>query len=308
MINDAQALLQENANVRSHIADYVSLTKPELTFLSVLTALCGFYLASDVLDLGSFVSVGIGTLLLGGGAGTLNQYIERNYDGMMRRTERRPLPSGRVKPVNALRFGLVLSFMGIVILFVFSNVLTGLLGLLTIASYLLWYTPLKRISPHSTLVGGIPGALPPLIGWSAASGTITAGGWILFFILFFWQMPHFLSLAWMYRKDYARAGYRMLTVLDPDGGTTSLHILVHSVLLGGTSILLTFLGLTGSMYGIGAMILGVSFIGFSILFRWFAGTNTTLALTKTNQYSRYLFFASLLYLPALMFLMVVDKL
>ena len=308
MINDAQALLQENANVRSHIADYVSLTKPELTFLSVLTALCGFYLASDVLALGSFVSVGIGTLLLGGGAGTLNQYIERNYDGMMRRTERRPLPSGRVKPVNALRFGLVLSFMGIVILFVFSNVLTGLLGLLTIASYLLWYTPLKRISPHSTLVGGIPGALPPLIGWSAASGTITAGGWILFFILFFWQMPHFLSLAWMYRKDYARAGYRMLTVLDPDGGTTSLHILVHSVLLGGTSILLTFLGLTGSMYGIGAMILGVSFIGFSILFRWFAGTNTTLALTKTNQYSRYLFFASLLYLPALMFLMVVDKL
>ena len=308
MINDAQALLQGNANVRSHIADYVSLTKPELTFLSVLTALCGFYLASDVLDLGSFVSVGIGTLLLGGGAGTLNQYIERNYDGMMRRTERRPLPSGRVKPVNALRFGLVLSFMGIVILFVFSNVLTGLLGLLTIASYLLWYTPLKRISPHSTLVGGIPGALPPLIGWSAASGTITAGGWILFFILFFWQMPHFLSLAWMYRKDYARAGYRMLTVLDPDGGTTSLHILVHSVLLGGTSILLTFLGLTGSMYGIGAMILGVSFIGFSILFRWFAGTNTTLALTKTNQYSRYLFFASLLYLPALMFLMVVDKL
>jgi len=308
VINDAQALLQENANVRSHIADYVSLTKPELTFLSVLTALCGFYLASDVLDLGSFVSVGIGTLLLGGGAGTLNQYIERNYDGMMRRTERRPLPSGRVKPVNALRFGLVLSFMGIVILFVFSNVLTGLLGLLTIASYLLWYTPLKRISPHSTLVGGIPGALPPLIGWSAASGTITAGGWILFFILFFWQMPHFLSLAWMYRKDYARAGYRMLTVLDPDGGTTSLHILVHSVLLGGTSILLTFLGLTGSMYGIGAMILGVSFIGFSILFRWFAGTNTTLALTKTNQYSRYLFFASLLYLPALMFLMVVDKL
>ena len=308
MINDAQALLQENANVRSHIADYVSLTKPELTFLSVLTALCGFYLASDVLDLGSFVSVGIGTLLLGGGAGTLNQYIERNYDGMMRRTERRPLPSGRVKPVNALRFGLVLSFMGIVILFVFSNVLTGLLGLLTIASYLLWYTPLKRVSPHSTLVGGIPGALPPLIGWSAASGTITAGGWILFFILFFWQMPHFLSLAWMYRKDYARAGYRMLTVLDPDGGTTSLHILVHSVLLGGTSILLTFLGLTGSMYGIGAMILGVSFIGFSILFRWFAGTNTTLALTKTNQYSRYLFFASLLYLPALMFLMVVDKL
>jgi len=308
VINDAQALLQGNANVRSHIADYVSLTKPELTFLSVLTALCGFYLASDVLDLGSFVSVGIGTLLLGGGAGTLNQYIERNYDGMMRRTERRPLPSGRVKPVNALRFGLVLSFMGIVILFVFSNVLTGLLGLLTIASYLLWYTPLKRISPHSTLVGGIPGALPPLIGWSAASGTITAGGWILFFILFFWQMPHFLSLAWMYRKDYARAGYRMLTVLDPDGGTTSLHILVHSVLLGGTSILLTFLGLTGSMYGIGAMILGVSFIGFSILFRWFAGTNTTLALTKTNQYSRYLFFASLLYLPALMFLMVVDKL
>ena len=307
MMNEARVLVGDNIRARSRFGDYVSLAKPELTLLSVLTALCGFYLASGSFNFLPFISVGLGTLFLGGGAGALNQFIERKYDAMMKRTERRPLPSGRLKPTSALRFGLSLSFVGLLILFVFANLLSGLLGLLTIGSYLFWYTPLKRISPHSTLVGAIPGALPPLIGWAAASGTISQGGWILFFILFFWQMPHFLSLAWMYRKDYARAGYRMLTVLDPDGSRTSLHIMVHCVLLTGTSILMSLAGLTGAMYAIGAVILGVIFILFSLLFRQCSGETTPVALAKANQYSRYLFFASLLYLPALMFLMTVDK-
>jgi protoheme IX farnesyltransferase len=307
MINEAQLLIRESAGIRSRVADFISLTKPELTFLSVLTALCGFYLASETFDLLGFFWVGLGTLFLGGGAGALNQYIERKYDGMMKRTERRPLPSGRMRASTALRFGLSLSFAGLAILFTLSNAMTGLLGVLTISSYLMLYTPLKRISPVSTIVGGIPGALPPLIGWCAASGTISEGGWILFLILFFWQMPHFFSLAWLYRKDYARAGYKMLTVLDPEGRRTSFHIIVHSVLLLAASILMSVVGLTGDMYAIGAMILGVSFVGFSILFRRFTGNPAPVAIAKSNQYSRYLFFASLLYLPALMFLMTVDK-
>jgi len=308
VINEAQVLAGEEIRAGSRIADYVTLAKPELTFLSVLTALCGFYLASDSFDLFAFVWVGLGTLFLGGGAGALNQFIERDFDRMMKRTEGRPLPSGRLRPVTALRFGLSISFAGLLILFLATNVLTALLGLLTIGSYLFLYTPLKRLSPHSTLVGAIPGALPPLIGWAAASGTISRGGWILFFILFFWQMPHFLSLAWMYRKDYARAGYRMLTVLDPDGSRTSFHILVHCILLTCTSIVMSLAGLTGTMYAIGALVLGISFILFSLLFRRFSGKAAPAALAKSNQYSRYLFFASLLYLPALMFLMTVDKL
>lgn len=307
MINEAQAIMQDNAAARSRVADFISLTKPELTFLSVLTALCGFYLASETFEPLAFIWVGLGTLFLGGGAGALNQYIEREYDRLMRRTERRPLPSGRMQASTALIFGVSLSLAGLTILLVLTNVLSALLGLLTIGSYLAWYTPMKRISPTSTLIGGIPGALPPLIGWCAASGTISPGGWILFFILFFWQMPHFLSLAWMYRKDYARAGYRMLTVLDPAGTKTGLHVLVHSLLLTATSMLMTVWGVTGSMYAIGALILGVSFVGFSFLFRWSSGNAGPVASARTNQYSRYLFFASLLYLPALMFLMTVDK-
>lgn len=308
MINDAQALVRDDVGARSRAADFVTLTKPELTFLSVLTALCGFYLASETFDLVGFLWVGLGTLFLGGGAGALNQYMEREYDGMMKRTERRPLPSGRMQAATALKFGLSLSLAGLFILFASSNVLTGLLGAMTISSYLLLYTPLKRISPVSTIVGGIPGALPPLIGWSAAAGTITMGGWILFLILFFWQMPHFFSLAWLYRKDYARAGYRMLTVLDPQGRRTGFHIIVHTILLVAASILMSVMGLTGDMYAIGAMILGVSFVGFAFLFRRFTGASGPAAVAKSNQYSRYLFFASLLYLPALMFLMTVDKL
>ena len=307
MRNEAQIVAKESALLRATVADYITLTKPELTFLSVLTALCGFYLASETFDLLSFTWVGLGTLFLGGGAGTLNQYLERNYDGLMKRTERRPLPSGRMQSVTALTFGLILSAVGLGILFVLSGVLPGLLGLVTISSYLLVYTPMKRVSPSSTLIGGIPGALPPLIGWTAASGAITTGGWILFLILFFWQMPHFFSLAWMYRKDYARAGYRMLTAQDPVGTKTSLHIVVHCILLLLTSILMTFAGLTGNMYAVGATILGVSFVGFALMFRWSSGDAGSTAVAKANQSSRYLFFASLLYLPALMFLMTVDK-
>jgi len=305
--NEAHAVRKAQTRVRSKVLDYVELMKPELTGLSVLTALCGFYLGSDAFDIFRFFWVGLGTLLLGGGAGALNQYLERTHDGMMKRTERRPLPAGRLLPSNVLLFGLALSLSGLVLLFLGSNPLTGLLGLVTIVFYLLIYTPLKRITPASTLVGAIPGALPPLMGWTAATNSVGLGGVILFAVLFFWQMPHFLSLAWMYRKDYARAGYKIMTVSDEHGNRTAFHILLHTAVLLPVSIATTFFGLTGFMYGFGAIFLGVGFLIFSILFRSFTLKQGMAAAARVNQYSRQLFFASLLYLPALMFLMTVDK-
>ncbi len=308
MRNNAEIALSPLTQVRSKVADYATLMKPELTSLSVLTALCGFYLAADSFNFMGFLWVGAGTLLLGGGAGALNQYIERDHDRLMRRTEKRPLPAGRLTPRSARNFGVALSLMGLAALLIFTTPLAGFLGGLTILSYLAWYTPLKRVTPLSTLVGAIPGALPPLIGWTAATGTISVGGWVLFLILFFWQMPHFLSLAWMYRKDYARAGYRMLSVIDSDGSRTGLHIMIHTSLLVLVSLLLPIAGLAGEMYTIGAVGFGLSFFVLSALFRYSSGKGASLEASRTNQYSRYLFFASLLYLPALMFLMTIDKL
>lgn len=307
MNENTQVLAEKSVGIRFRIADYVSLLKPELTSLSVLTALCGFYLASVEFDVFGFFGVGLGTLLLGGGAGALNQYIERDFDRLMRRTERRPIPSGRLRPHIARNYGILLSILGLGVLFAFTSILAGLVGLLTLTSYLFWYTPLKRVSPHATLVGALPGALPPLIGWTAATGEVSLGGWILFLVLFFWQMPHFLSLAWLYRKDYARAGYKMLTVEDSNGRRTSMHIILHTSLLLVVSLLMTPAGYAGAMYAAGAAILGLSFLAFSIVF-WRFCVRPHVSSARTNQYSRYLFFASLLYLPALMFLMTVDKL
>ncbi len=306
MKTDAQVLATSGAAVRSKILDYAELMKPELTGLSVLTALCGFYLASTTVDILLLLWTAVGTLLVGGGAGALNQLFERDYDSMMKRTERRPLPAGRLTPRNVLWFGITLSLVGLLVLFVAVNTLAGILGAATLGSYLFVYTPSKRITPHATLVGAIPGALPPVIGWAAASGTIAAGGWILFGILFFWQMPHFLSLAWLYRKDYARAGYRLLTVLDADGTRTSRHILLHCAILLPVSLAATLVGMTGWMYAIGALLLGTGFLSVSFIFQKHVGAASSDPL-KANKSSRQIFFASLLYLPALMFLMTVDK-
>lgn len=283
---------------RSRVLDYIALTKPELTLLSVVTALGGAYLAGGhSLSIGPLIHTFLGTLLVGGGAGALNQYIERDLDAQMRRTEHRPLPAGRIHPRNALLLGVLLSLAGVTELAVFTHLLAAFLALVTLTSYLFMYTPLKRVTPFATVVGGIPGALPPLIGWTAVSGELSMGAWSLFFILFFWQMPHFLSLGWMYRKDYARANYKLLTVLDPSGEASSRQILVYCVALIPAALLPTLVGALGAIYFVGALVLTLGFLWLAVrLFR-----------ERTNPNARRLFFASLIYLSVLVGLMILDR-
>jgi protoheme IX farnesyltransferase len=293
---------------RWRLFSFIDLMKPELTTLSVLTALSGFYLAATGgIDFWPFLWTGIGTLLVGGGAGALNQYIERDYDAMMRRTERRPLPTGRVTSIEAFWFGTLLSFSGIGILAFGTNLLTGFLGIVTITTYLFLYTPLKRITPFATLIGGIPGALPPMMGWAAARNEISLPALVLFAILFLWQIPHFHSLAWVYRKDYARAGFKMLTVQDRDGSRTSRQILICVGALLPISLGLTIFGVTGYLYLIGAVVLGVVFLTLGVMFAIASGDSKGPSGARCNLYSRRMFSASLVYLTALMFLMAVDK-
>lgn len=292
---------------RSKVLDFIELMKPELTGLSVLTALCGFYLATEgPMDVFIFLWTALGTVMVGGGAGALNQYMERGYDSLMKRTERRPLPSGRLSPVTVLAFGIMLSLGGITLLLT-VNFLTALLGSVTLLSYLFLYTPLKRITHYSTLIGAIPGALPPVMGWSAAGKGIDEGAILLFAILFFWQMPHFLSLAWMYRKDYARAEYKMLSVIDTDGSRTGHHCLFHSLALLPASIGLTIAGITGYAYLGLAVFLGFAFILYSLSFARSSKKMDDPHRSRLTLSSRKLFFASLVYLPVLMIGMVIDK-
>jgi len=297
------------AGVRSgrRILDYAELMKPELTTLSALTALCGFYLGSTgTFQTWVFVHLAVGTLLVGGGAGALNQYIERSYDALMKRTERRPLPAGRLRPVDALLFGIVISAAGMTELFFFANPLTGYLAALTWSSYLFLYTPLKRVTPLSTIAGGIPGALPPMMGWAAARNDISAEAWVLFAILFCWQMPHFFSLAWMYRRDYARAGFRILTVTDESCRRTSSRIFWFTSALLPLGAAPTLFGMTGTASIAGGIVLGGTFLLFGAKLLLSARRHEEPVLI--NAYSRRIFFASLLYLPALMLVMSFDKL
>jgi protoheme IX farnesyltransferase len=215
----------------------------------------------------------------------------------MKRTESRPLPAGRIRPHEALAFGILMSVLGVIELTVFANALTGLLALATAAMYLFLYTPMKRISPAATLIGAVPGAIPPMMGWTAARNEITVEAWILFGILFLWQIPHFLSLAWMYRKDYERAGYRLLTSSDPDGAITARNIVVYCIFLVPASTLPGLIGVSGMVYLVTALVMGAGFLGCGIAFR----------LARTNASARRTFYSSLLYLPLLFVVMVVDK-
>jgi protoheme IX farnesyltransferase len=238
----------------------------------------------------------------------LNQYIEHQYDAAMKRTERRPLPSGRLSGVEAVSFGYLLSVAGIALLAATTSLLATGLAMLTWSSYLFVYTPLKRMSSIATVVGGIPGALPPLIGWSAATGDLSSGAWVLFAILFFWQMPHFYSLAWMYRKDYARAGFRLLPALDETGFRTGIHMSMYSVALIPAAMAFTMLGAAGAVYLVLATVLTLLFAFYSFLFTLYSTRESQPARIKVNRYSRKIFFASLVYLPLLMGSMLLDKL
>jgi protoheme IX farnesyltransferase len=285
-------------NAKARAAAYIELTKPRITFLIVLTSAAGFCLgARGAVNYLTFTHAMIGIALLSSGIATLNQFMERDLDGLMRRTENRPLPSGRLMPFEALWFGVTLTLGAELYLALSVNVLTALMGLSVIAGYLFLYTPLKTRTTLSTAVGAFPGAMPPLMGWAAARGEIDVAAWVLFAILFLWQFPHFLAIAWMYREDYARAGIRMLPVVEPDGRVTGQQIILYSLMLLPVSLLPAFLGISGRFYLVSALILGLLFLGSSI----------RAALSKSNQHARQLLLASVLYLPLLFGVMVLNR-
>ncbi len=279
-------------------ADYATLTKPEVNFLVVVATLAGFYLGSrGPLDWRLLVHTLLGTLLVASGTGTLNQFIEREADGHMRRTAQRPLPARRLAPAEALGFGVVLSVTGALDLWLAVNALASCLALLTLATYLVGYTPLKKKTPLCTLVGAFPGAMPPLIGWAAARGSLSLEAWVLYAILFLWQFPHFLAIAWMYREDYARAGLRMLPSGDREGRSTSRQILAYSLALLPVSLIPTFLGQVGFAYFFGALILGLGLSAYGV----------RLAVSRSNALAKQLLYASVVYLPLVFALMMLDK-
>ncbi len=289
--------------------DYVSLMKPELTGLSVLTAIFGTYLAqAGTYELKPFLVVFAGTLLVGGGAGALNQYIERREDALMKRTERRPLPALRIIPGEALVLGSTLSVVGIVLLFTAGNFLSGMTAFVTSASYLFLYTPLKRYTPAATFIGGIPGALPPVIGWTVVRNDVGVEAVILFLILFAWQMPHFYSLAWLYRKDYARAAYAILTVRDTTGVRTGRRMVGYSTALVLLPAAIYGSGMAGAAAAVLAFVLGGGMLLLSWRFlRSVRATQSEEQQKTMNVLARRLFFASLIYLPLLMIGISADS-
>ena len=283
------------------LSDYWELTKPEVNFLIVITTAAGYWIASSAVlpdfPWMSLLHTLVGTALVGSGAATLNQLIELPYDARMRRTMRRPLASGRMVPSHALWFGAVLSVVGVAYLAVSTNVLASVLAALTLVGYVFLYTPLKRITPFCTVVGAVPGAAPPLIGWAAARGHLDPAAWELFAIVFLWQFPHFTPIVWIYREDYARAGYAVL----PSGAKTNQFVmwqtLAASTVLLIVGMLPTFSGLSGFAYFGGALALGAILLRYSAQF----------AFRRTNVAARQLLFVSILYLPALLALLALDS-
>lgn len=277
---------------------WADLIKARLTTLVVLTTAAGFYAGwKGPVSWPLLFHTIFGTALVASGAAALNQLLEREYDARMRRTENRPLPSGRLTPNAVLIIGGVLSVVGLVYLSAVVNLLTAALGAITLISYVWIYTPLKRVTTLNTAIGAIPGAIPPLMGWTAAQNEISAGGWALFAILFFWQLPHFLAIAWIYREDYGRAGFAMLPVLDPDGRRTSSQALSHTLGLLPVSLSPFVFHLAGPYYLVSALILGAVFATAAFRF----------ARELTIARARALFFVSIIYLPLLFMALALDK-
>lgn len=276
---------------------YCSLSKPRIVTLILVTTAIGFFFgAQGISDYGLFSLALIGTALCCAGSAVLNCYLERDVDKKMKRTMNRPLPSGEVAPAEALGFGLLLVLLGVVLLVWKVNLLTGFLALLTAFLYVLVYTPLKRLTWLNTLIGAIPGALPPMGGWAAATGELSLGAWVLFLILLLWQHPHFYAIAWMYREDYLRGGFKMLPCVEPDGTRTFQQILWCSAMLIPVSLLPTALGMSGYVYFTGALLLGMGLMFASI----------TVARSKSIPDARKLLRASVIYLPLLLVLIVTD--
>lgn len=279
-------------------AAYLALTKPDVSFLVVLTTAAGYYMGSrGPLELARLAHTVFGTTLLAAGTSALNHYLERGSDARMRRTASRPLPSGLLTPSQAFWFGAILAVAGTIYLVLSAGLLPSLLGVATCVSYLGTYTPLKKRTTLATLVGAFPGAVPPLIGWAAARGSLQLEAGILYAILFLWQFPHFQAIAWMYREDYARAGIRMLSVVDRSGEATFRQILLTAMLLVPVSLLPAMVGLAGVRYFFGALVLGLALVQVCL---W-------AARSKTNVRAKWLMHATVLHLPLLLGLMVLDK-
>ena len=279
-------------------SDFLALTKPRLVLLVLVTTLAGFYLGAEgapdwVLLLHTFV----GTALAAGGAVALNQYIERDIDAGMARTRLRPLPDGRIDPVEALLFGLGIAIGGTVYLLVFVNPLSSLVTAVIIGCYLFAYTPLKQVTSLCTVVGAVPGALPPVVGWAAAQGSIEIGAIVLFAILFFWQIPHSLAIGYLCRSDYARVGVRLLPALSPDGRSTGQQIVSNSLALLAVGLLPTLVGLAGSVYFFIALLLGGGVVAYAVRF----------ALSRSAATARGLLRVSYIYVPLQLAVMALDK-
>jgi len=292
----AQSLARSGS--RGRLADFLELTKPRVTSLVLVTTLVGFYLGSrGPMDLPLLLNTLLGTVLVAAGTSALNQYVEREEDGRMMRTRRRPLPAGRLEPAHALVFAASVSVAGLAHLALTVNLLTAGLAALTLLSYVFVYTPLKRITSLCTIVGAIPGALPPLGGWTAAQGEIAAGGIALFAILFVWQLPHSLAIAILYRDDYARGGFRLLPVVDPHGGTTGRQIMAHCLVLLPLSLVPTMLDVTGVVYFCGALVMGLALTACAV----------PILLDDSARAARRMLLASVVYLPLLLCLMAFDR-
>ena len=282
----------------SRATDFIELVKPRLVLMILITTAAGFYIGSyPPVNWFRCLHTLIGAGLTAAGVLGLNQYLERDIDAQMKRTQDRPVPGGRMPPLVALLFGVMLTGSGMLYLTFIVNPLSGLVISLIVASYLFLYTPLKRKTSLCTLIGAVPGALPPVVGWAAARGTVTAEAWVLFAILFLWQLPHSLAIAYIYREDYAKAGLRLLPVIHPDGASTRRQIVMNCVALLAIGLLPALLSIAGGIYFFIALLSGLAFLAFGIY----------LGVARSVQAARYLLYASLLYLPIIFITMALDK-
>ncbi|HEX9369056.1 MAG TPA: heme o synthase [Vicinamibacterales bacterium] len=294
MRSDAAVIAGSHARSR----DFVALAKPRLNLLVVASTLVGYAMADgEALGFLRVAGLLLGTGLVAGGASAFNQVIERDLDALMKRTRTRPLPDQRLQPIEALLFGSAITLTGLVVIVMSANLLAAAVALATLLSYVAVYTPLKRRSSFGTVIGAIPGALPPIIGWAAASDALPPRAWVLFGIMFLWQLPHFLVIAWMYREDYARAGFPMLPVLEPDGRSTGRQAVVYAAALVPLSLAPTLMRMAGEAYFAGALVLGLAFLGLTLQF----------SRTRSARDARRVFFGSIVYLPLLWSLMIANR-
>lgn len=288
----------EKVSVRQRVTDYLALAKPRVVVMILAVTMAGYYMGlTGATEWWPLFHALIGVACAAGGTLALNQYMERREDALMIRTQLRPLPDGRIQPLSALCFGVVLTVFGLVYMLIMGHALAALVTVATACSYLFWYTPLKLRTSLCSIVGAIPGALPPVTGWAAARGELHHEVWVLFAVMFLWQLPHSLAIAWLYRDDYARAGFRLLPVIHPDGYSTGRQIVANCLALLGVGLVPTLVGLTGPLYFVTAFVVGLVFLGFGI----------DAAMSRTPEAARRLVLASLVYLPMVFLLMVLDK-